>query len=372
MTHDEARVRLAAIGCRTVMRPTAKTRFVIVGRGGAPVGDDGRPTVALTKARSLIDTGQDLTLVSEVDLLEQLGMDDARADLERLYTINQLARLLSVPSSRVRAWVRSGLLAPVRTHGRLGFFDFGQVSAAKTLRELTTKGVPPATIRRSLRELAQWMPERANLGQLAVADDVVVHLPDGRIADPSGQLRLGFSAQRNAERRDATPVTSIARSAPSVDTADAWFDHGVDAEAAGRLADAVRAYTRALGHDPSYTEAWFNLGNAQYELGQKRDAVASFERALALDPSYEEAWNNLGNVHSELGELAIAIDAYHRALAINPSYADAHYNLADTHALLGDVRDARHHWTLYLEQDPHSSDAAYIRARLARLDGHDE
>lgn len=373
MTHDEARTRLEALGCSTVARPTRRTAFLVVGRGGAPIDDEGRPTAALARARALIDDGQDLALVSEEELLEQLGLHDARADLERLYTIAQLARLLDVPSSRVRAWVRRGLLRPVRTRGRLGFFDFGQVSAAKTLRELTDRGVPPALIRRSLRELSSWMPERAGLSSLDVADDVVVRLPDGRLADPSGQLRLGFAP--STDRPRVAPVVSIARSSPADTTPSAdpevWFDRGVDAEADGRPADASHAYRQAVALDPDFVEAWFNLGNAEYDVDDRRAAAIAYERAVAIDPAYAEAWNNLGNVRGELGELTAAIDAYHRALAIEPTYADAHYNLADTLALLGDADGARRHWLAYLEQDPHSSDAAHIRARLERLGSGD-
>lgn len=369
MTHDEARTRLATIGCTSVARPTRRTSLLVVGRGGAPIDDEGRPTAALARARALIDEGQALAIVSEEDLLEQVGMHEARADLERLYTIPQLARLLDVAPSRVRAWVRRGLLAPVSTRGRLGFFDFGQVSAAKTLRELTDRGVPAALIRRSLRELSSWMPERAGLSSLDVSDDVAVRLPDGRLADPSGQLRLGFSPP--VDRPRAAPVSPI-QGAPRDEltpTADpeVWFDRGVDAEADGRPADAARAYSRAVDLDPRFVEAWFNLGNALYDMDERGAAADAFVRATEIDPGYAEAWNNLGNVRGERGELTAAIDAYLRALEIEPHYADAHYNLADTHALLGDVDGARRHWLAYLEQDPHSSDAAHIRARLERL-----
>jgi len=340
--------------------------------------------------------------VPEEVFLQRLGLQDREADLHRLYTIAHLGRILGVPASRVRRWVRAGLITPARVVGRLLFFGFAEVAAARTLLHLSRAGVTPARLRRSLGQLSGWFDDGGrSLAQLELLErgkTLVVRMPDGRLAEPSGQLVMGFGddaggtvsnlpgsprpeethgiglggpddtaglAGAAAPAQQPGNVHPAPRSPAPVDV-DAWFDAALRAEAEDRLDDALAAYAQAERLGGEQADLCFNRGNVFFALGRSDDAVDSFRQAVTLDPGYAEAWNNLAVVLGDVGRADEAIDAYSRALAAAPGYADAHYNLAETLAGRGDLAGACEHWRRYLEQDPNGLSAREVRARLER------
>ncbi|MBL9078870.1 MAG: tetratricopeptide repeat protein [Planctomycetes bacterium] len=271
---------------------------------------------------------------------------------ERTFTLAELAELAGLPRNVVRRWVEQDLLQPRR--GSTDAFAFRALGAARTLAQLWRAGWTAPRIQRAW-QLARTVvadPDAALTGLLASIGQrrVTVRTPDGRLVEPGGQLLFDFGGRAEAA------------ALPSLRSPHDWFQAGVDAEAAGRLEDAVRAYERALGtRNP---EAHFNLGNCLYALRRRGDAVAQFEAAVAAAPDYAEAWNNLGIVRGELGDRDGSIAALRRALALVPHYADAHYNLAESLAVSGAIDEARRHWRAYLSFDPNSRWAEQVRRRL--------
>ena len=367
MSREEAVRRIDEAGARYVSSPTDATDLLVVGQGGAPLGEDGQLTISLRKAREIRARGIAIRIVREDEWLSLLGLEERQADMHRLFTSEQLARILAVPIAEVRAWVRHQLIRPVRVVNRLCYFDYPQVAGARSVNQLTQAGVSPKRIQKSLHQLATWMDAAdrspTHLEPLERAGTLLVRLEDGSLAEPTGQLRLGF--ERSAAAGAGThlaPAPSLHPTSP-----DDWFERGILAEEEGRLEAAAAAYSRALEEDGARPDICFNLGNTLYGLERKPEAVDWFGRATEIDPGYVEAWNNLGNVLAELEETERAVSAYRHALAIAPEYADAHYNLAETLAGIGDLDGARRHWTAYLDQDPSSSWADEVRQRLAML-----
>jgi tetratricopeptide (TPR) repeat protein len=367
MSRAEAAARIEAAGARVVAMPGPGTDLLVVGQGGPPLGEDGRLTHALARAHELQDSGAGIAIVGEAELLARLGSRDVQAGLARSYTTGQLARILDVPASLLRHWVRQGLIRPARSHARLHFFEFRQVASAKALCDLFQAGVGAARIRRSLAQLAERegvdAAEGARiLGQLAVlehAGPLFVRTLEGGLAEPNGQLRFDFDAA------EAPRLHLLARADER--RLEEWFDVGVRAEREGRFEDAVRAYRAALARDDRHPEVHFNLGNALYAIGRMDEAQERFQRAVELAPDYVEAWNNLGILLGETDRPDQAIRAYRRALGLAPDYADALYNLAETLVTRGQRNEARRLWRAYLRADPESPFARIVRERLARL-----
>jgi tetratricopeptide (TPR) repeat protein len=92
--------------------------------------------------------------------------------------------------------------------------------------------------------------------------------------------------------------------------------------AAGRSADAIAAFERAVDLDPAYSRAWANLGWARFGAGDLRGAAAANQRALALagdDPELlGSAHYNLGRVAQAQGDLIAAREAYRASLRARP------------------------------------------------------
>ncbi len=108
--------------------------------------------------------------------------------------------------------------------------------------------------------------------------------------------------------------------------ADAWLERGVALENLGRYSDAVDSYDKAIALQPAYAEAWYNRGIALRKLGRYADAITSYDKAIAINPSYVEALLNRGVALDYLGRYDEAIASYDRVLAIQPNHTSAREN----------------------------------------------
>jgi len=274
---------------------------------------------------------------------------------ERTFTAAELAEFCGLPGNVLRRFVDRELLVPLR--GSAGRFSFRAAGGARVLAQLWRAGWTAPRIERAWR-LARTVvadADEALTGLLASIGQrrVTVRAPDGRLLEPGGQLLFDFAAAAHVGR---------ASTLPQLRSPEDWFAIGVDAEAAGRIDDAVRAYEHAIPNGSA--EVRFNLGNCYYAQRRRSEASAQFLAAVGRAPDYAEAWNNLGIVRGELGDRDGAVAALQKALEIVPHYADAHFNLADALAVVGDLDGARRHWRAYLTFDPNSRWAEQVRRRL--------
>ena len=272
----------------------------------------------------------------------------------RTFSVTELAEHCGLPQAVVERWLSLGLLTTMR--GSIRRFDFPAVGRARTLSELRRAGWTAPRIKARWQEAQRVIPDpsEALAGLLAGVGSrrVTVRAPDGRLLETSGQQLFDF-AEAAADSEAALP---------RLRTAQDWFAIGVEAEAAGRLKDAARAYEHAL--PDCSAETHFNLGNCYYELRQRKQAVDQFVAAIGRAPDYAEAWNNLGIVRGEVGDGRGAVEALERALELVPHYADAHFNLAEALSAIGEFERAREHWRAYLTFDPNSRWADQARRRL--------
>lgn len=429
MTRDEAVRRLTAVGARYAESPDEQTAVLVVGQWGPPLLPDGRPTAAMRRARQLVDGGHPLRILPEEDFLAELGLTDQRAGIRRLYTSSQLARILSVPGGRVRAWVRHGLIQPVKVLNRLCFFDFQQVASARALLHLGRSGVTPSTLRSSLSELARWLPGAqtalAQLETLQGTGRILVRLEDGRLAEPSGQLQLfgeptpHESAERVAppRRRDAgrKASTSMKSSdAPTIAPRSSGTSHGVPASDAstpsstnprpdastiaptpaaasptpdvrrrdgGRSIDAPRtaadaeAAAEAASHGPFAPEdgrppqAWFEAGLLAESDGRLEEALSAYRRARLAGDDDPELVFNMGNTLYALGRRDEAATCFAEATTRDPTYVEAWNNLGNVLADQGRVSDAVRSFRRALVIAPDYADAHYNLAETLAAAG---
>jgi hypothetical protein len=394
MSREEATARIEQAGGHYVGTPTEATALLVVGLGGPPLDAEGRPTKKLLRAHELISAGAPLRIVPEDEWLELLADDERREELHRLYTTEQLGRVLGVDRGRVRAWVRQGLIRPAKVVRRLCYFDYQEVVNARAVAELVAQGVTAGRLEQSVRQLGSWCGDDGRplvrLGVHVDAGVVTARLPDGSEVEPSGQLRLRFEEAEptvpdtgGQEGGGPARLRAVGPGREPLHLQDphrflggpalpprlsSAFERGVRAEEERRYDDAVDSYTDCVHAGVDTPELAFNLGNSLYALDRLSEAVSAFERAVRKDPEFVEAWNNLGNALTALERRDEAARAFRRALALMPRYADAHYNLAETLLLQGEHEGARRHWRAYLAEDPGSACADDVREKLEVLE----
>jgi tetratricopeptide (TPR) repeat protein len=122
----------------------------------------------------------------------------------------------------------------------------------------------------------------------------------------------------------------------SSDSAQTFFNRGVEYERAQNYQAALEAYQQAIRLNPNYAEAYFRIGtivtlqgdaaqNASDKTRAYTLAAQFYQRAAQANRSYAEAYVGLGNAYLNLRQFANAMAACRQALNLNPKnfYANA-------------------------------------------------
>lgn len=355
----EAVRRAGGMPCKSV---TQQTDILVIGMEGWPLLPDGSVSRKLAYAERLRRQGHAIRIISEPEFLEAVGLSDQGKQLQKSYPARQVCEILNISPETLERWEQFGLVRPVE-----GNYDFQDLISVRTIAALVAQGVQPATIAKSLHELASVLTVERPLAQLKIVLEnpriLLAAVDDQRIA-PNGQLLLDFGGQARVKG-----VVAPVRAAACNDalSAEDWFHIGGMCEDEERYAEAAEAYRRAISLHPDYAEAFFNLGNVLRETGERTRAAEAYQAAVACDPYLHWAWYNLADMQEESGRVHEAIESLERAVAISPTYADARFNLARCFERIGRPHEARLHWTAYLRLDPRSEWADIARERLNAL-----
>ena len=267
------------------------------------------------------------------------------------YAAKDVAKLLGLSPSQVRAFARSGFLQPDRGSKREFRFSFPDLVLLRAAKGLAEAKIPQRRIARALRTLRQQLPAGRPLSAVRITADgdrVVVH--DGATAwnPESGQLVLDFTVSELASRAAplARRAAQAARDAEGELGADEWYDLGFDLEAVD-VAEARDAYRRALELYPHHADAHVNLGRLLQEGGEAGQAASHFLLALAVRAKDATAWFNLGIALEDLKRRPEAIKAYEQAIGLEPTLADAYFNLSRLYEAAGKRAAALRHLSRY-------------------------
>ncbi len=267
------------------------------------------------------------------------------------YSTREVAKLLAVPDSRVRGYVRAGFLSPERGAGRRLRFSFQDLVFMRTAGGLADAGVPHRRIRKALRRLREKMPEDRPLTEVRIAAEggrIVVEEGSRRWQPESGQILFDFGVADLARKAAPTVRRAFreAREGSGELSADDWYEWGCELEPASP-AEARDAYARALELDPDHTDALVNLGRLLHESGEPAAAEPLYRRALVLRPEDATAAFNLGVALEDLRLLPEALLEYQHAVRLDPGNADAHFNAAALAERLGRPAEALRHLRTY-------------------------
>jgi tetratricopeptide (TPR) repeat protein len=112
-------------------------------------------------------------------------------------------------------------------------------------------------------------------------------------------------------------------------TAIKHYEQGIILHEKGKLANAERAYKKAIKINPNFVEALSNLGNVLLDQGRLKEASNAFLKALKLLPDHPMLLNNVGNVLQLQGENEKALPLLNKAISQDPDNAHAYNNLGN-------------------------------------------
>lgn len=109
-------------------------------------------------------------------------------------------------------------------------------------------------------------------------------------------------------------------------------------------------------------------GHEFARAGRIADALAAFSELIALDPSDAPAYNELGMLTAQRGDFAQASQHLRRAIELAPDLFHPHFNLGTIGLMTGDATEAEPHLRRALELAPNAPDAILqYGAVLAKL-----
>lgn len=137
-----------------------------------------------------------------------------------------------------------------------------------------------------------------------------------------------------------------------------------------RLEDMERAsesFQAAATRLPRFGSAWANLGAALGELDRRADALDAFTRAIGCDPASPQIHNNIGVLNREIGNLPESEAAFRRVVELAPDLAFGYYNLGHTLFLQGRYQAALGAYAAGQQRDPSANPVQASRLAMCRL-----
>lgn len=149
------------------------------------------------------------------------------------YSTRQVAEILGVPPSRIRAWARARILNPERDARGAYRFSFRDVVLLRTARELQDAGLSTRRIRRTMESLRDELPDGNALSAVqitAVGERLLVREGSTAWEPETGQLHMDFVVAE-VEEADADAGTGASTGTGGILSPDDWFDVALDLEA---------------------------------------------------------------------------------------------------------------------------------------------
>ena len=319
-------------------------------------------------------------VVHETEAWERLGLVDTLPTASQLYTAAMLAHLLDVSVRAIRRWHRRGLIRPVRTLGRLAYFDFQEVATARRLAQWIAQGASTEAIERRLVELIDNAPDlRRPLDQLSILVEgrqVLLRVGEG-LVESGGQMRFDFEpSDWDDAGEDANPGVLVFPPPNPADEikadpsgSDELWAAAFEAEDEEDFAGAIDCYHAILARDGHRAEVHLQIAELLQRIGEPIAARERYFAAIETDPEDVEARAGLGTVLVQTGQPELAVAAFRGAIRVNPEFAEVHYHLAVTLDSLGRADEAVPHWRVVAGSATHGRWVDQARQRLTEVGG---
>lgn len=183
------------------------------------------------------------------------------------------------------------------------------------------------------------------------------------------------------------------------------FQHAYKHQLAGRLEEAVTAYSRTIEIKPDHAESYNNRGVAKQQLERNEEALKDYDAAIRIKPGYAEAHFNRGFtnwklnpnltevilkdfdagiscnpeqgryyyargvVYQKMGEFDRALQDFNKAIDLMPKFPPAYYCRGGSYYEKRDYDNAIIDWDAVIKLDPGHRNAYYYRGMAYREKG---
>lgn len=219
-----------------------------------------------------------------------------------------------------------------------------------------------------------WTILGSSLAQMKDAPGAVRAFEQACAVDPNhpdGFRNLGHALRTAGRLADAISAYDRALAHASED-ATLWCALGETHNAVGAYDEAIKALAHALRLMPDMARAHFATGIARDGLGDATGAIAAYQSARDLRPDDIAIHTKIGNALQEIGQPAHAISAFQEALKIDAANPVVHYNMGLSWFALGqlDAAIAAYRAALALQPDTalFHNNLGNVYHRIGRLD----
>jgi tetratricopeptide (TPR) repeat protein len=175
-----------------------------------------------------------------------------------------------------------------------------------------------------------------------------------------------------AGRVDVAPDSAAAPAGAKAGIAEFWQVYRLATEhrVAGRIGEALDAYSRALELNLRHEDALYYLGNMHLELGHYQAARTAWERLADVNPGSSRAHSRLGDLHAclELGaplDLSRAEAEFRRASEINREETGPLLRLGEVALIRGDLSGATQHLDAVIGSNHTSVEGHFLKGYVA-------
>lgn len=252
-----------------------------------------------------------------------------------MYSVREVCAVLGISVSRLRSYLRSGMVTPTRDERGQLRLSFQDLVFLRRAEGLVAQRIPARRVHVALRALAERMPDGLAVADLRLhgeGQDVVVEDAGKRWHAASGQTLFDFGEGLAAEAGGSVTPLAQKRTSTESEASPAQAVKEIYARACAleetAPEEAMVAYRGVLAREPEFVEAHVNLGRLLHESGDVYAALVHYRAALAVRPNDATAAFNVGVALEDLGASVDAIAAYRRSIETDAHNPDAHYNLA--------------------------------------------
>jgi len=148
---------------------------------------------------------------------------------------------------------------------------------------------------------------------------------------PSSWLHLGMAEAKSGHLPEAKEhIYKALNEDRTLDGVDPHVELGWGYRKAGKLAEALDEYKKALEFSPEDHRLHTNLGTVYFDAGRFPDAIREYEEAIRLNPGDAVAYGNLAAIYNKQGKTKMAQEMWDKVKMYAPSDEDLARRLEET------------------------------------------